>query len=324
MKQTVTLPAHLFPASVSPLVASVDRWEKSLGQAVMLGDALVTLRTGEDLFVVPSPAFGILTKKSVLAGEAVEAGEPVAVLGGVAEPLADTVSEPFSAPPSYVPAGPEEVHVLSPWEQALAEHHTRSLRDTPHAHAVAVADISEALRYITKAGRGETVSGVPERLTLLPFVLCAVAASLSRYPELNAQRTGDTEIRRKRYVHLGVETRHPDGTLAVPVLRDIDRKSVLTVAREWTHLQTRVADRTLTPADVSGATFTVSHTPNILYRMPILHQPLAGHICFGKMVNEQVYLCLAYDAATVDGGAAEMFLSDVAEGLAEARFLFVG
>jgi pyruvate dehydrogenase E2 component (dihydrolipoamide acetyltransferase) len=324
MKHTVTLPAHLFPAPVSPLVATVERWEKSLGQAVMIGDGLVTLRAGDELFVVPSPAFGVLTKKSVLAGEAIEAGEPVAILGGVAAPLVDVILEPFAAPPAYIPAGPEEIHVPSPWEQALAEHHARSLRDTPHAHAVTVADVSEASRYIAKAARGETVSGAPESLTLLPFVLCAVAASLSRFAELNAQRTGEAEIRRKRYVHLGVETRHPDGLLAVPVLRDIDRKSVLTVAREWAHLQTRIATATLTPDDVSGATFTVSHTPNILYRTPVLHHPLAGHLCFGKTAANQVHLCLAYDATMISGEAAELFLADVADGLAEARFLFAG
>ncbi len=322
MKYTVTLPAHLLPASVSPLVASVERWEKSLGQAVMLGDALVTLRAGETLFVVPSPAFGVLTKKCVLAGEAVEAGEPVAVLGGVSAPLSETVPEPFAAPPAYIPAGPEDIYTLSPVERALAEHHTRSLRDTPHTHTVAVADVCEALRYIARTERGETVSGVPETLTLLPFVLCAVAASLLRFPELNAERTGDAEVRRKRYVHLAVETCDPNGVLTVPVLRDVDRKSVLAVAREWDHLRSRIAGGTLATDDVSGATFTVSHTPTVLYRTPILHHPLAGHLCFGKTVGDQIHLCLAYDAAIVPGGASESFLSDVADGIAESRFLF--
>ncbi|MBC7807042.1 MAG: 2-oxo acid dehydrogenase subunit E2 [Akkermansiaceae bacterium] len=323
MKHTVTLPAHLLPESVSPpLVASVERWEKSLGQAVMLGDALVTLRAGDALFVVPSPAFGVLTKKCVLAGEAIEAGEPVAVLGGVSAPLSESVPEPFAAPPLYIPAGPEDIYTLSPLELALGEHHTRSLRDTPHAYTVATADVSEALRYLAKTGRGETVSGVPERLTLLPFVLCATAAGLTRFPEVNAQQTGDAEVRRKRYVHLGVETRREGGALAVPVLRDVDRKSVLTIAREWDRLQARIAGETLGEDDISGATFTVSHSPNVLYRMPILHHPLAGHLCFGKTVDSQVYFCLAYNAAIVSVDAAETFLSDVTDGISEARFLF--
>jgi pyruvate/2-oxoglutarate dehydrogenase complex dihydrolipoamide acyltransferase (E2) component len=266
----------------------------------------------------------VLTKKSVLAGEAVEAGEPVAVLGGVPAPLSDLAPEPLAVPPTYVPAGPEQIYQLSRIERALAEHHARSLRDTPHAHAVTIADVSEALRYITKAGRGETVSGAPETLTLLPFVLCAVATSLTRFPELNAQRTGETEVRRKQYVHLGVETRHRNGTLAVPVLRDVDRKSVLAVSREWSRLQMRIANGTPSPDDVSDATFTVSHTPTVLYRTPILHHPLAGHLCFGKAVNDQIYLCLAYDASIVGGDAADAFLSDAADGVSEARFLFAG
>ncbi|MBC8139306.1 MAG: 2-oxo acid dehydrogenase subunit E2 [Fibrella sp.] len=322
MKQTVTLLAHLLPASLSPHIATVERWEKSLGQAVMIGDALVTLRAGGELFVVPSPAFGILAKKSVLAGEAIEAGEPVAVLGGVSAPLAPPVLEPFATPPAYVPAGPEEIYRLSPTELAVAEHHARALRDTPHTHLVTTADVSEASRYIARTGRGETVPGVPETLTLLPFMLCAVAASLTRFPELNAERTGDEEVRRKRYVHLGVETRDKNGILTVPVLRDVNRKSVLTVAREWEHLKMGIARQTLTSEDVSGATFIVSHTPTVLYRTSILHRPLAGHLCFGKTTGDQVYLCLACDAAIVNDETAETFLSDVADGLSDARFLF--
>lgn len=322
MKYTVTLAAHLLPETVSPPIATVERWEKSLGQAVMLGDGLVTLRAGGKLFVVSSPAFGVLTKKSVLAGESVEAGEPVAILGEVSAPISAPVPEPFAALPDYIPAGAEDVRLLSRREIALAEHHTRSLRDTPHSHVVTIADISEALRYIAKTGRGETVSGVPEALTLLPFVLCAVAASLIRFPEINAQRTGDSEVRHKRYVHLGIETYRTDSTLAVPVLTDVNRKSVLSVAREWNQVQDRITQGTLTSSDVSGATFTVSHTPNVLYHTPILHHPLAGHLSFGKTIGNQVYLCLSYNAAIISGNAAEAFLSDVADGITEARFLF--
>jgi pyruvate/2-oxoglutarate dehydrogenase complex dihydrolipoamide acyltransferase (E2) component len=105
---------------------------------------------------------------------------------------------------------------------------------------------------------------------------------LTRFPELNAQRTGGTEVRRKQYVHLGVETRHRNGTLAVPVFARRGPKSVLAVSREWSRLQMRIANGTPSPDDVSGATFTVSHTPTVLYRTPILHHPLAGHLCFGK------------------------------------------
>ncbi len=321
MKQTVTLPAHLFPDPVAPPMAVVERWEKSLGQAVMVGEALVTLRAGAETFTVESPASGVLARKCVLPGEAVEAGEPLAVLGGVAVPLAEAVLEPLAAPPVYVPAGPETVHVLSPRESALAEHDRRVWRETPHVHLVSVADVSEASRYIARVGRGETVSGAPETLTLLPFVLCAVAASLVRYPELNAERTGE-EVRRKGYAHLGVETGRGDGGLVVPVLRDVNHKSVLAVAREWAHLQARVADGTLTPGDVEGATFAVSHAGRVLYRAPILHRPLAAHLCFGKPAGDQIYLCLAYDATIVSGDAAERFLSDVVDGLSEAWFLF--
>ncbi|RYG73781.1 hypothetical protein EON80_02960 [bacterium] len=74
--------------------------------------------------------------------------------------------------------------------------------------------------------------------------------------------------------------------------------------------------------DISGATFIVSETPNILYRTPLLHRPLVGHLSFGKPVGEQIHLCLAYDVALVSDVIAESFLADVADGLEVARFLF--
>lgn len=321
MKQTVILPAHLFPEGVRPLVAVVERWEKTLAQTVMAGDALAILRAGADIFTVESPAFGVLTKKCALPGEAIEAGEPLAILGGVSAPLAETVSESFAAPPVYVPSGTETVHRLSPVEIGIAAHHARSRQKTPHGLVVTVGDVSEALRLIERTGRGETVSGTRETLTLLPFVLCAVARSLTRFPALNAQRTGADEIRRKNYVHIGIETR-VGSDLIVPVLRDADRKSVLGTAREWARLEVKIADNTLERADVSGATFTVSHAPGVLWRSPVLHAPLAGHLCFGKAVAGQVHLCLAFDEGIVAETAAESFLADVADGLGASGFLF--
>ncbi len=288
----------------------------------MLGETLAVLRTDAQMFAVPSPAFGVLTKKCALPGEAIEAGEPLAVLGGVPPPLSPSEPEPIPVLPTYRSAGPETIHALSAQEVALAEHHRRSLRDTPHAYAVLPADIGEALLYIAKTRRGETVSGAPESLSLLPFVLSAVASALLQFPELNAERSGNTEIRRKQYVHIGVETQSTEGGLLVPVLREVDHKSVLAIAREWVRLRDRIADRTMPLDAVSGATFIVSETPRVSYRTPILHHPLAGHLSFGKPANDQVYLCLAYDAAIVSGNAAEAFIAAVADHLSEARFLF--
>jgi len=321
MKQTVILPAHLFPEGINPLVAVVERWEKTLAQAVMEGDVLATLRAGADVFTVESPAFGVLAKKCVLPGEAIEAGEPLAILGGVSAPLAETAPEPFATPPTYVPDGEETVYRLSPAESAIAAHHARSRQKTPHGFCVTVADVSEALRLTARAERGETVSGTREALTLLPFVMGAAARSLTRFPEVNAQRTGADEIRRKQYVHIGVETRF-GGDLIVPVVRDADRKSVLAVAREGARLHEKIANGSLERADVSGATFTISHTPQVLWRFPVLHAPLAAHLCFGKVANGQVHLCLAFDESVVSETSAEAFLADVADGLGASGFLF--
>lgn len=309
MKQTVILPAHLFPAApdAAPLVAVVERWEKTLGQTVMAGETLAFLRAGDATFAVTSPAWGVLTRKCALPGEAVEAGEPVAVLGGVSAPL-----DGIAATPVPLVASPPGNHESS--ADTVFDHHRRSLQQTPHAYAVTLADVSEALRYIAKTGRGETVSGVPETLTLLPFVLCAAAGCVSRFPQIT------DEMHPAPVVSVGVETYDPAGGLVVPVIQNAHSKSILAVAREWAGYESRIARNALGVADVCGATFTVSLTPHVLYRTPVLHAPLAAHLSCGKTVGDTVHLCLAYDASRVSGQVAEAFLADVAHELSCGGF----
>ena len=123
-------------------------------------------------------------------------------------------------------------------------------------------------------------------------------------------------------MHIGVEYFAEADILTVPVLTDVPQKSVLAVAREWAHLERKVTENRLQVADVSGATFIMSYTPQILYRTPVLHAPLAGHLSFGKTVGDSVYLCLAYDAGIVSARSAEAFLVDVADGVGASGFLF--
>jgi pyruvate/2-oxoglutarate dehydrogenase complex dihydrolipoamide acyltransferase (E2) component len=245
---------------------------------------------------VPSPTFGVLSKKCVLPGEAIEAGEPLAVLMGVNAPLVDAV--------------PESVGI----NRAIAP---RS-EETKVAYALAIVDVAEALRLIGRVARGETVSGQPEKLSLLPFVLSAVATSLVRFPALKVRRADGSEVA----PNIGVEVRDWVGELWLPVLANAHRASVLGLSREWARLHERVRTGSLVESDISGASFIVSEAPRILYRTPTLHAPFVGHLCFGKTIGEQIYLCLGYDAALINGGTAEAFLADIAEGLASAGFLF--
>jgi pyruvate/2-oxoglutarate dehydrogenase complex dihydrolipoamide acyltransferase (E2) component len=324
MKYTVTLPTAL--SGLTSDVGIVSSWRKQIGEMVQPGEVLAVVGEAE----VPSPAFGILAKKVVLPGEAIEVGEPLAVLSGVPEPLVtgqEKVPEPFAVRPAYVPGGPEEVQALSPVAQAVAQHLARSAQVSPHVFTVAAADMSEVVRLSAQ-------TGAPP----FAFVIHAVAGALVRYPLLNAQLVGEAEVRMKRYVHIGVARRTAGGggRLAAPVLRDADQKSLMTLGRELADFFAAADAGTLPPETQRGATFTVAEAPgDVLYQTPILHQPQAAQLSVGAVVRLPVanaddtvkvrplaHLCLAHDARFVDGDTAAVFLSDVKHGLEDARFLF--
>jgi pyruvate/2-oxoglutarate dehydrogenase complex dihydrolipoamide acyltransferase (E2) component len=331
LKYTVTLPP--LPGATSD-VFLVTEWRKEIGEMVAAGDTLAVLRAGDTSAEtpVPSPAFGILSRKVVLAGEAIETGEPLAVLAGVPESLLtgeERVPDAFAARPPYVPGGPEEVVTLTPTQRAVSEHMSRSAQASPHVYTFTAVDVGEVLRL---AARIEA--------DLLPFVVGAVASALTRHPEVNAERTGEGQVRRKRYVHIGVALRTDAGELSVPVVRDADRKSVRALAREVAALIEQARAGTLPPDALRGATFTVSAeggaaATGVRIQTPILHQPQAALLRLGTVERTPVavsedriearpvlHLCLAHDARVVPDGAAAAFLADVKAELEEARFLF--
>lgn len=350
MKYTVTLPP--LGGSGGGDVGVVAEWQREIGALVREGDVIALVRRpdaddSDDDAAIPiiSPAYGVLAKKMVLPGEAVEAGEPLAILSGVPEPplLSPAVPPEFAAPPAYVPGGPEDVRTLSPAEQRLGRHMAQSRRVAPHVATVIAVDLTETLRLRERVAAGlQGREGI--EIGLLPFVVSAAAAALLRFPSVNAQLIGDTEVRRKRYVHVGFTARAEAGRLVAPVVRNADTKSVLSLAREIADLTERAHAERLAPVEMRGATFSLTDAlsagGDALYQTPILHQPQAAILSLGAVVRTPValregdeerivvrpilHLCLSHDARIVESETAAAFLADVKRELEEARFLFGG
>ena len=331
MKYTVTLPAQSGTGSDVFLVAE---WRKEIGEMVAAGDVLAVLRSGTDPTDLPimSPAFGLLARKIILPGEALEVGEPLAILSGVPDSLLtgkERVPETFAARPPYVPGGPEELVTLSLSQRAVAAHMARSAQTSPHVYTFARVDVGEVLSLAARRESG-----------LVPFVVSVVATALTRHPSLNAERAGDTQIRRKHYVHLGIGLRTKEGELRVPVIRDADQKSLRTLIHDVGELTAAVhAGATLAADTQRGATFTVFAEGNNLTGIHdqtlLIPQPHAASLRIGSVARTPVALpddtlavrpllglCLAHDARAVTDEAAAAFLSDVKTELEDARFLF--
>jgi pyruvate/2-oxoglutarate dehydrogenase complex dihydrolipoamide acyltransferase (E2) component len=328
MKFTVTLPTFSLAADI----AMVADWRKEIGDYVGEGDVLATVREGGDpdgiVSEIPAPAFGILAKKFALPGEAIEVGEPLALLSGVPTGLTngqEAIPYPFSGPPRYIPGGPEDILILGQREQAIAKHMARSWQTSPHVYTTVAVQLYEVAQIAERTG-----------VEPLACIIAAVAGALTRFRALNAQLVDETEIRQKRYVHIGVVRRCPEGTLYVPVLRDAEISSVRALDRELARVTEQVQTGNLAPEEMRGATFTIaSATEDVLWQTPLLHQPQAALLSVGAVtripialpddtvaVRPVTHLCLAHDARLVDETTAAAFLADIKRELEEARFLF--
>ena len=127
----------------------------------------------------------------------------------------------------------------------------------PHVTQNEDADVTE-LEAFRKAINGERAD---VKVTMLAFLMKAALAALKRYPQVNASLDGD-ELVLKRYYHLGFAADTPNG-LVVPVVKDVDKKGVLEIARETSELAAKARDGKLGPADMTGATFTISSLGSI-------------------------------------------------------------
>ncbi|GAB4233976.1 MAG: dihydrolipoamide acetyltransferase family protein [Deltaproteobacteria bacterium] len=193
----------------------------------------------------------------------------------------------------------------------------------PHAFLVDEADVSGLLAERSKWREIGEREGV--RITILPFLMQAVAGALVRHPALNASLDEERqEIVRKKTIDIGMAVDAEDG-LVVPVVRNADAKSVIELAGEIERLSAGAREGTLSPGDLSGGTFTISSIGSIggLFSYPVINVPEAAILAAHKIVSRPVvrdgeivprdmmYLSLSFDHRIVDGGAATRFLNEV-------------
>jgi len=194
----------------------------------------------------------------------------------------------------------------------------------PHVTQHDRADITrlDALRREMGAALGKD----GPRLTILPFVLRACVAALRRHPTVNASLGPDgTELVLKKYYHLGVAVDTPQG-LVVPVVRDVDRKDVLALARELGEISARAREGRLTPTDLQGASFSVSSLGGIggTAFTPIINAPEVAILGVSRASLEPVWeegafvprlllpLSFSYDHRVIDGAEAARFTRTLA------------
>ena len=206
---------------------------------------------------------------------------------GPAKPLASVGLE---APPlpRFEQWGPVERAPLSHLRRTIAERMTLSATLIPHVTHFDRADITDLDAFITRNLEGARARGVT--LTLTGFILKAAALALRGHPQFNASLDpGAGELILKRYYHLGVAVATDRG-LIVPVLRDIDQKPVLEIARELAALAQRVREGKATLEDLRGGTFTITNIGALggTAAIPIINYPEVAILAVARARLEPV------------------------------------
>jgi pyruvate dehydrogenase E2 component (dihydrolipoamide acetyltransferase) len=191
------------------------------------------------------------------------------------------------------------------------------------------ADITDLEAFRVSTNKENEKSGV--KVTMLAFLIKACVAALKKYPEFNSSLDGDSLVY-KQYWHIAFAADTPNG-LMVPVIKDCDKKGVLQISQEMGELAKRARDGKLGPADMTGATFTISSLGGIggKYFTPIINAPEVAILGVCKSSMEPVWdgkqfvprlmlpLSLTWDHRVIDGAAAARFNAYLGQILGDFR-----
>jgi pyruvate dehydrogenase E2 component (dihydrolipoamide acetyltransferase) len=179
------------------------------------------------------------------------------------------------------------------------------------------ADITDLEAFRVSTNKENEKSGV--KVTMLAFLIKACVAALKKYPEFNSSLDRDALVY-KNYWHVGFAADTPNG-LMVPVIKDADKKGIFQISTEMSDLAKKARDGKLSPAEMSGATFTISSLGGIggRYFTPIINAPEVAILGVCRSTTEPVWdgkafqprlmlpLSLTWDHRVIDGAAAARF-----------------
>jgi pyruvate dehydrogenase E2 component (dihydrolipoamide acetyltransferase) len=257
-----------------------------------------------------------------------------ALSGGAPIRIPETVVQ-FELPPEidFASFGEVEVQPLSKIRRLSAANLHRSWVTAPHVTQHDEADITD-LEAFRKQHREEAKRGGVD-LTILPFLMKAVTKVIEEHPQFGASldRSGENLIV-KHYYHIGVAVDTPNG-LVVPVIRDVDRKTVLELAKDLAHMSTRARSRRLRPEHLQGGCFTISSLGGIggTAFTPVINGPEVAILGISRNAWKPVWadgefvarlmlpLSLSYDHRVIDGADAVRFTTRLCEILADVRSL---
>ncbi len=230
----------------------------------------------------------------------------------------------------------EVVEPMSKIRKVTAAHMAKCWAEIPHVTLHDKADVSELEEFRTRYKK--VVERAGGRLTITPIFMKLVVEALKSNPTLNASIDMEgAAVTLKNYYNLGVAVDTPKG-LVVPVIRDVDQKSIVELAVELGEVGARARDGKLTPDDMSGGTFTITNLGSIGtgFFTPIVNHPEVAILGMGRANFEPVYengtfeprqmapLSISFDHRVVDGADGARFLRLVVEAAANPLAFHLG
>ena len=258
-------------------------------------------------------AAGRITKQDILDFVGQRSSAPVA-------------ATPASRPaPTPAPAAiPGDLVPMSQMRRIIAQRMIESRRTSAHVHCMFEVDMTRIVNLRNRLKNSfEQRNGA--RLTFMPFFVRAAIIALQQYPIANTSLEADN-VRYHRHVNAGIAVALDNG-LIVPVLKNADELNFLGLQRGITDLGERARTKKLLPADVEGATFTITNPGQFgaVFGLPIINQPNVAIMGVGGITKQPlvitdqdgadsiairsvVHLTLGYDHRIIDGAVADQFM----------------
>ncbi|WBV67095.1 dihydrolipoyllysine-residue acetyltransferase [Legionella pneumophila] len=246
-----------------------------------------------------------------------------------------TTSGGFSLPSNpaidFSKFGSIETKPLNKIKKLTGTNVHRSWITIPHVTQFDEADITDLEAF--RKSESESAKNQDYKLTLLAFVCSVVCKALHAYPQFNASLdTSGENLIYKKYYNIGIAVDTPNG-LVVPVIKNVDKLSVIDIAKEMSRLSTKAREKGLTPIDMSGGCFTISSLGGIggTAFTPIVNSPEVAILGLSRSIIKPIYdnkefkprlmlpISLSYNHRVIDGAEAARFTRFLCDCLGDIR-----
>lgn len=319
---------------VGALILSIaDTVEENRNKAVTSGGGIVGVLPEADepvMEILATPQVRKLARERGVDLRGVKGSGP---RGGITmEDLERSGPVPESSADRF---GPVELIPLRGVRRAIARNLLASQRMTAFVTGMEEVDVTELV--MLRSREQHEVENHGTHMTYLPFFMKAVQHALGEHPYLNAAIDDKTEtIILKKHFHFGVAVDTPDG-LMVPVIRDVERKSILELAAEIQRLGQKARERTISRDELRGSTFSFTNFGHFGtgFATPIINWPDVAILGCGRIAEKPwVYggeivirkilpLSLTFDHRVTDGADAARFLAKVVRYLEDPALLLI-